>query len=137
MKTYLITGGAGFIGSHLVEKMLKNNNKIIVIDNFCDFYNPKIKENNIEKFKVNQPYLDKKYYFDFYLMDYNLYIEIAGLIGNFEYNEKMLLKQKRYGSIILISIEEQNEFIKDLISNKFNKEKYSKTIESFKGKKNE
>ena len=30
---YLITGGAGFIGSHLVEKLLNKNNNIIVLDN--------------------------------------------------------------------------------------------------------
>ena len=31
MKTYLVTGGCGFIGSHLVEELLKEN-KVIVID---------------------------------------------------------------------------------------------------------
>lgn len=50
MKTYLITGGAGFIGSSLCERLLKEKNKVIVIDNFCDFYNPKNKEQNIEEF---------------------------------------------------------------------------------------
>lgn len=50
MKTYLITGGAGFIGSSLSERLLKEENKVLVIDNFCDFYNPKIKENNIKDF---------------------------------------------------------------------------------------
>lgn len=56
MKTYFITGGAGFIGSSLTEKLLKEGNKVVTIDNFCDFYNPKIKENNISKFKDNENY---------------------------------------------------------------------------------
>lgn len=47
MKTYLITGGAGFIGSTLADFLLKDN-KIIVIDNFCDFYDVQIKENNVK-----------------------------------------------------------------------------------------
>ena len=46
MKTYFITGGAGFIGSSLATRLLKEGNKVVVIDNFCDFYNPKIKEKN-------------------------------------------------------------------------------------------
>ena len=53
MKTYLVTGGAGFIGSSVCEKLLIEGNKIIVIDNFCGFYNPKIKESNITKFMDN------------------------------------------------------------------------------------
>lgn len=57
MKTYLITGGAGFIGSHLADNLLKEGNKIIVIDNFCDFYNPKIKERNVKDNLNNPNYL--------------------------------------------------------------------------------
>lgn len=56
MKTYLITGGAGFIGSNLTERLLDEGNKVITIDNFCDFYNPKIKENNIKEFLTNSNY---------------------------------------------------------------------------------
>lgn len=44
--TYLITGGSGFIGSHLVEQLLKNGHSVINIDNFDDFYNYKIKIKN-------------------------------------------------------------------------------------------
>ena len=53
MKTYFITGGAGFIGSNLVGKLLKLNLKVVVIDNFCDFYDPKIKEDNIKEYLLN------------------------------------------------------------------------------------
>lgn len=51
MKTFLITGGSGFIGSTLSEQLLNNNERVIIIDNFCDFYNPNIKEKNINKIK--------------------------------------------------------------------------------------
>ncbi len=34
MKKYLITGGAGFIGSHLVDKLIEKGDEIVVIDNF-------------------------------------------------------------------------------------------------------
>lgn len=57
MSTYLITGGAGFIGSTLSEKLLELNNKVIAIDNFCDFYNPEIKENNVKELVKNKDFI--------------------------------------------------------------------------------
>ena len=54
--TYLITGGAGFIGSSLADDLLEKNNRVVVIDNFCDFYDPQIKENNIKNALKNDNY---------------------------------------------------------------------------------
>ena len=54
MSTYFITGGAGFIGSTLSQKLIEQGNKVITIDNFCDFYNPKIKENNVKELLKNE-----------------------------------------------------------------------------------
>jgi UDP-glucuronate 4-epimerase len=45
----LVTGGAGFIGSHLVERLLDLKHEVMVIDNFDPFYDPAIKEKNLEK----------------------------------------------------------------------------------------
>ena len=53
MSTYFVTGGAGFIGSTLSEKLISLGNKVVAIDNFCDFYNPAIKENNVKELVKN------------------------------------------------------------------------------------
>ncbi|WP_265131907.1 GDP-mannose 4,6-dehydratase [Chryseobacterium oranimense] len=44
--TYLVTGGSGFIGSHLIERLLRNGHSVINVDNFDDFYNYQIKIKN-------------------------------------------------------------------------------------------
>jgi len=52
MKKYLVTGGAGFIGSHIVDRLVQDGNQVIVVDNFCsgkqENLNPKAKVFNLD-----------------------------------------------------------------------------------------
>jgi UDP-glucuronate 4-epimerase len=56
MKTVLVTGGSGFIGSSLCEKLLVLGYYVINLDNFNDFYNPLIKIKNIKNALTNTNY---------------------------------------------------------------------------------
>jgi UDP-glucuronate 4-epimerase len=62
MNRVLVTGGAGFIGSHLCEHLLRTGRRVTVVDNLDDFYDPRLKQANLEAIKPAGEY-------DFYPVD--------------------------------------------------------------------
>ena len=67
MKTCIVTGGCGFIGSHLVEKLLSDNNKVVIIDDLSTGHIQNIKHliKNKNLKLINKSILDpsiKKYF---------------------------------------------------------------------------
>src|SRR5215204_6294392 len=48
MKAVLVTGGAGFIGSHLVDRLLAEGREVVGIDAFTGYYSRRRKERNLE-----------------------------------------------------------------------------------------
>jgi len=55
MTNILVTGGAGFIGSHFCECLLRDGHHVICFDNFDSFYDPNIKIKNVEEIRKKFP----------------------------------------------------------------------------------
>lgn len=50
MRTILVTGGAGFIGSHVIPVLLNRGLTVVALDDFNDYYNPTFKRENVAPF---------------------------------------------------------------------------------------
>ena len=57
LKTAIVTGAAGFIGSHLAEKLLEKKFRVIGIDCFTDYYSQDIKRNNLNECLKNENFI--------------------------------------------------------------------------------
>jgi UDP-glucuronate 4-epimerase len=55
-KRILLTGGAGFIGSHVAEALLRNHFSLSIVDNLDDFYSPAWKKANLESIRKIAPF---------------------------------------------------------------------------------
>jgi UDP-glucuronate 4-epimerase len=56
MRTFLVTGGAGFIGSNTCDRLIKEGHIVYNVDNFNEYYDPSIKRNNIKQHNNQERY---------------------------------------------------------------------------------
>lgn len=52
-KNFLVTGAAGFIGSHTCDELLSRGHRVVGLDNLNDYYSPERKKANIDEVKAN------------------------------------------------------------------------------------
>lgn len=95
MKTCLVTGGLGFIGSHICVELLKSNYNLVIIDNL---FNSKIEK--LDKIKKINPNNNQILFFQLDLVDYdNLLITINKIYKEFFWSIDLIIHLAGYKSV--------------------------------------
>lgn len=124
VNTYLNEIGFIFPEKNLIRRNKRGNTYLKIDEGVLrsffeiEFYEG-LKERNI-KFKLDRAYNDSKLKYDFYLIDYDIYIEIAGGMYDEEYVNKMIYKNTIFGAYIIEPSDIQ-DFLKRIDNNEFTK----------------
>ncbi len=54
----LVTGGAGFIGAAVTQRLLERGDSVVGLDNINDYYDPALKFGRLEKLGINKDDID-------------------------------------------------------------------------------
>jgi nucleoside-diphosphate-sugar epimerase len=81
---YVVTGAAGFIGSHLAERLIEDGHDVLAVDSFTDYYDPALKEENAAAFDVTRLDLAEE---DLDLADSDGVFHLAGQPGMRSFGE--------------------------------------------------
>ena len=100
---YLITGGAGFIGSHLAEKLITRGDQVVVLDNFSTGSLNNISEIK-DKIKIEQGSILEKAVIDKLVSESDFVVHLAAALGVFNIVNKPLesLKTNLQGSEVVL-----------------------------------
>ena len=118
MKDIIVTGGSGFIGSHIVEKLIKNKHNITVIDLWesTEIKNLKKKYNNIKFFNLNIHDYEK---LETLIKKNNYLIHLAAILGTSEtittYDIVEVIKTNILGTTKILRLAKKNNYKKVII----------------------
>jgi len=85
--TTLITGIAGFIGSHLARNLLIRGDKILGIDNISDYYDVNLKYDRLNSLKSYKNFIFEK-------IDISNYSDLEKIIKNYKTNKSLYIGEK-------------------------------------------